>query len=409
MEINKFRMKRVNPFQGLVIDADTWKDAHNYHRENMKLHIFAFHDTGIVSGLEVTANNPPDASVNVSAGIAVDSEGNTIVLPQKQRYVLQSQDKGTLYLIIQFREILGEPFQPPEGGQPTRIVEAYRLQERDSLPSEPYVELARIEYDKTLGSVKNAKNPGKPAANEINLNCREEAVKLRAEPVRAPPEPAAALAQPAAVPPRESTPLREKAIIGYMPLGDGNKELHKRGLLNLAGEVCRRSSVQIEIEEDVSSRKSWGRYCLVYLTGNGRFELTAEQQAALNHYLQSGGVVFGDGCSAPAGGVGGKGAKEFGLAFNRLAGQLSCKLGMVQRGHPLLCTDYLFSEAPAGCEQPMLLEGGNMICASSDYGCAWDGGYADLPLARETIRSALEMGTNILSYAVKRQAARARS
>ena len=60
MDINKFQLKRVNPFQGLVIDADTWQDAHNYHRDQQRLHVLAFHDTGIVSGLEVTANNPPD-------------------------------------------------------------------------------------------------------------------------------------------------------------------------------------------------------------------------------------------------------------------------------------------------------------------------------------------------------------
>ena len=46
-DIIKFQLKRVNPFQGLVIDADTWRDAHNYHREQQRLHMLAFHKIGI--------------------------------------------------------------------------------------------------------------------------------------------------------------------------------------------------------------------------------------------------------------------------------------------------------------------------------------------------------------------------
>ncbi len=108
MDVNKFQLKRVNPFQGLVIDADTWQDAHNYHRDQQRLHILAFHDTGIVAGLEVTANNPPDTSVNINSGMAIDPDGNVIIVPQKQRYRLQtSNEKGAIFLIIQFREIPG--------------------------------------------------------------------------------------------------------------------------------------------------------------------------------------------------------------------------------------------------------------------------------------------------------------
>lgn len=159
MDINNFQLKRVNPFQGLVVDADTWKDAHDYHRQAMKLHIFAFHRMGIVSGFEVVPSNPPDASVNIGPGIAIDPEGNAIVMPQRQHYRLQTHEKSKVYLVIQFREIPGEPLQPPEGGQPTRILEAFRVQERDALPPDPYVELARIDYDPAQGGIKNARNP----------------------------------------------------------------------------------------------------------------------------------------------------------------------------------------------------------------------------------------------------------
>jgi hypothetical protein len=395
MDINSFQMKRVNPFQGLVVDADTWKDAHNYHRQNMKLHIFAFHKTGIVSGFDVTASNPPDVSVSIGPGIAIDSDGNSIIMPQKQRYHLQTHEKHMVYLVIQFREIPGEPFQPPEGGQPTRILEAYRVQERDALPSEAYVELARIDYDPAIEGIKNARNQGQPAINEINLNFREEAAKTLAERIPV----VTRESVPSAT--REFTPATEALSIGFLPLGGVNKDLHKRGLLNLAREVTRRSGLAVAIEDDINLKKPLGRFSLIYLTGNGRIELNPEQQTALNSYLQSGGIIFGDGCSVTSGGIDSKGAREFGLAINRLASQFNYKLGIVQRGHQLLSADHIFSEVPAGCEPPMLLEGGSMVCSSSDYGCAWDGGHADQPLSRDIIRSALEIGVNIVAYAMK--------
>jgi hypothetical protein len=82
MDISKFQLKRVNPFQGLIIDADTWQDAHNYHRDQQRLHVLAFHQTGIISGLEVTANSPADTSVIINPGMAIDPDGNVIIVPQ---------------------------------------------------------------------------------------------------------------------------------------------------------------------------------------------------------------------------------------------------------------------------------------------------------------------------------------
>ena len=140
-------------------------------------------------------------------------------------------------------------------------------------------------------------------------------------------------------------------------------------------------------------------YNLVYLTGNGRFDLSADQQTILADYLKSGGLIFGDGCSHNPETPDSKGSKEFGLSFNRYAGLLDRKLGIVQRGHPVLTADYLFAETPQGCEPGMLLEGGNMIYSGSDYGCAWNGGPPDQSLSREIIRSAFEIGSNIVAYA----------
>jgi hypothetical protein len=351
-----------------------------------------------VSGLEVTANNPADTTVDISPGIAIDPDGNIIIMPNKQRYRLQTQEKGLLYLIIQFREIPGEPYQPSEGGQPTRILEAYRIQERNQPSSEPYVELARIDWDPSHGAVKDARNPATPMQNEINLNFREEAIKettkevsIQSQEVINRPE------EVVSSPTRQVSPAIETMAIGCVTLG-GARSLHSRGLKNLIKSINREHSFLASLEE-VDLRGPLNSFKLLYLTGNNRFDLNEEQQKALRAYLHSGGVIFGEGCSDTSRGTDSRGAKEFGLSFNRYASLFNCKLEIVQRGHSILSTKYIFAETPQGCEPGMLLEGGHMIYGGSDYGCAWDGGHPDQSLDRDIIRSAFEVGENIISYA----------
>lgn len=394
--IKKFQLKRVNPFQGLVIDADTWRDAHNYHRNQQRLHLLAFHQEGIVSGLGVTAGNTGDLSVDIQPGMAIDAEGNAIVVPQTQRYRLQTSKAGTIHLILQFREVPEGPYQPAEGGQPTRILDAYKIEERDKLPGEPHIELARIDFEPAEKAVRDAKNPAKAGRNEIDLSHRQEARPAAAPPVTDRPAPAPE--KPAAPAPAAPARPQETVTIGHAVLGGADAGLHLAGLKNLSASFGHGNLI-VNVRENISLEKAASQCQLVYLTGNGRFELDAGQQAALSGLLQSGGIIMGEGCSAAQGEGEGKGAKEFGLAFNQLAGQLQCKLEMVQRGHPLLSNRHVFAEVPPGTEPGMLLEGGHMIYSGSDYGCAWQGGRESAPLPRETIRSAFEMGANIITYA----------
>lgn len=397
-QIAKLQLKRVNAFQGLIIDADTWQDAHNYHSNQHKLHLLAFHGTGIVQGLEVVSNNPPDLSVTIRPGLAIDPEGNTIVVPQEQNYKIQTRRKGITYLIIQFSEIPAEPFQPPEGGQATRILEAYRIQERDKLPKEPYVELARIQFDPAKEAVKDANVPSKPGENEINLNFRQEVQK---EAPAAPVTPAPAVAPEKARPPAKEAPSppRETITLGHAVLGSADKNLHIDGLQNLVRDINQKSDFVVELAENISLDKDIGHFAMIYMTGNTSFEMSDDQQVALSDFLKSGGFIFGEGCSEDGEGQS-KGSKEFGLAFNKLASQLQCKLETVQRGHTLLSIANVFSAVPQGAEPTgLLLQGGNMLYSGSDYGCAWQGGHQNDSLSRDIIRASFEIGANIVNYA----------
>ena len=391
-KITNIKLKRVNPFQGLVIDSDTWRDAHEYHRDQQRLHLLAFHNTGIVEGLKIVAAKPPDLSVNIEPGMGIDPDGNIIIVPEIQNYKIQTREKHSIYLIIQFREIPAEPFQPPDGGQPTRIIEAYRIQERDKLPDEPYLELCRINFDPADKVIKDAKNPSQISKNEIDLSFRKEVV------LGALPSISQAVIQNK-VTGEKSIPSAEQVIsIGHVVLGEASKDLHIIGLHNLVREVNRQTGYKVVLSENVTLDKNINKFTLLYVTGNSRFELTSGQQSILNDFIKSGGVIWGEGCNEDSSGTS-KGAKEFGFAYNQLANQLKCKMEVVQRGHRLLSAYHIFSEVPQGLDSAMLLEGGNMMYSSCDYGCVFQGGHQSKPVSRDNIRNSLEFGINIVTYA----------
>jgi hypothetical protein len=394
-KLSKLHLKKVNPFQGLVIDADTWHDAHNYHVNQHKLHLMVFHKTGIIEGLRVVGNHPPDFNVSIEPGVAVDSEGNTIVVTQTQNYQIQTRKKKTIYLIIQFREIPTEPYQPPEGGQATRIIDGYRIREVEQLPDESYLELARIDIDPSENSITNPENPSRPGKNEINSENRQEVLT---------PADSAPSMQQVASQSNVSYPTApsEVIMIGSKVLGDAGEQLHLSGLRNLLSEVAQRSLYKVDIKGNIPLNEPIIGYTLICLFGADKFELSEIERESLDNFLRSGGTILGEFCSEGQYKKGKKLNNNFKVAFDNLAKHLGCNLEPVQRGHSILSRPNLFSSTPEGAAaNSVLLAGGGMLYSGNDYACAWQGGYQDAPLSREVIRSSLEIGINIIEYAIQ--------
>ncbi|MDY6892469.1 MAG: DUF4159 domain-containing protein [Chloroflexota bacterium] len=411
-DVTRFQLRRVNPFPGLMIDVDIWQEAHNYHRDQQRLHLLTFHQTGIMAGLEVIANDPPDLSVTINPGIGIDSEGNNIIVSSAQRYTIQARQSGMVYLVIQFREIPSGPYQPPDGGQPTRIMEAYRIQEREELPTEAFLELARIDFDPANPTLHNPRIMDNPGKNEVDHRFRR--IATAGVPVQAAPPlpiiPPPAVPTPAVSPPapeqvktdiqnKEPSTTRETITIGHVSVGTMNAHTHSEGLHNLAREINRQYDFAVDVKSNVLLDVAIEKCNILYITGNASFELSEQQKRVMREFLESGGMIFGEACAEEQGETPSRGPREFGLAFNQLASQLNRKLENVQRGHPLLSAIHTFSGVPQGAVAGMLLEGGNMIYSGSDYGCAWRGGFQDNPLPRDSIRSSVEMGANIIIYA----------
>jgi hypothetical protein len=391
-DIFSFQFKRVNPFPGLAIDVDTWRDAHNYSRDQQRMHNLIYHQPGMVEGLQVTENDPPDFSVNIHPGVAMDSQGNMLIVRNVYHYHIQCREKKTIFLIIQFREVLDGPYQPPEGGQPTRVLDGYRIQERDSLPEEPYLELARLDLDPSINIIKNPASKQKPGQNEINSEFRLE-VPSSADREK--------ISEAALIPLKLHKPKRQ-IIIGYLTGDDVKGDLHLHGLRNLAREVEMRYSWAIELEENVPLDKSIEKFDMIYLTGGDNFKLNDKQLAALKVFINSRGILLAEDCekettvSSP---------EKIGPVYDELMAKLKLKLKPLVNDNPLLSNINVFSEIPQGMKSGVFLNGESVIYTNNDYGCAWQGGHKGNPLSREAIRTAFEIGLNIVDYAYRKKTA----
>ncbi len=133
-----FPTTRIKPVDGMAVTADVWEEAHDYHSDLLRYHALFNHGTGIVTGLEVIARDPADSMVYVLPGIAVDSVGRTIIMPEPFAYDFNQGDE-TLYLLLTHQE--GRP-QNRNGREdaPLYVNAGYGLEAVSNRPSTPYVE-----------------------------------------------------------------------------------------------------------------------------------------------------------------------------------------------------------------------------------------------------------------------------
>jgi hypothetical protein len=175
MSVALEQFRRVNPYPGLMVDVDVWRDAHDYHRAQLHLHHLALHGWGIIQGLEISLVEGTDNTLRIEPGLAIDPGGNFISVPQGQSYQITARERQLVYLVLQQRELLSQPAPPTAANRAspmTRVVEAYRIQERDRLPEEPYIELARVDFHPDRGVVRAPADAESPGPNELDLRAR---------------------------------------------------------------------------------------------------------------------------------------------------------------------------------------------------------------------------------------------
>lgn len=92
---------RLRFFPGRLLTAGDFALEQNYFRGKQKLHNRALHGFGIVSGLRVTAQS---GKIFVTAGLALDCEGNELVLETNEDLSTPQASWQTAYVNLHFVE-----------------------------------------------------------------------------------------------------------------------------------------------------------------------------------------------------------------------------------------------------------------------------------------------------------------
>lgn len=363
--LQEYPLKRIKPEDGMAVTAKVWEEAHRYHRRTQNLHTLFGHGPGIVTGLEVIASDPPDTSVYILPGLAVDTAGQTILLPQPVSYDVGHEMVGRLFLLLSYGESQIKADNGSEG-TPLYVRSDFSIFAQTTLPNTPYVELGRFNRSKRDEPFRNAQNPVLPGLDEIDLRFRRE--------IGAPPE----------------------ISIAVSYLGSSANKKHGNGVSYLAQALKYSGQYHIFVEDNVPLGPDIATNTLIYLVGQGNFEVDQEQLNSLRNCVHKGkGTLLIESTNTAAE-----------ASFSKLLESMDIRPKPLSPGARLLTWPYLFAVPPPGFETgrtPKILIGEGVIFSTYNYGLLWQGERSGQLASREEIRSAMEWGANIITYALDRR------
>jgi hypothetical protein len=176
--------KRLQVTDGLAIDTQRWRIAHNYHRKRQNYHYNSLHLPGIVDGLGVSLIKDNDnidrkykdgRGLVIQPGIAIDGQGNFIIVDQPNYYRIRSHvaRETTIYLLISYQD--PDDLEIGEQNYSDIVTEAFRIDEKYNPPSNNEIELCRIKLQPGEITLKPSQDVFNPQANELDLTWRVQA------------------------------------------------------------------------------------------------------------------------------------------------------------------------------------------------------------------------------------------
>ena len=104
-------LKRNRFFSGKFLTAEDLEKEQEYFREKLKRHNRYLHGFGIVFGLEISRSG---TAVVIAPGLAIDCQGNEIVVPEPLEQSFPSTELGsTVFLSISYIEKETDPVPSP--------------------------------------------------------------------------------------------------------------------------------------------------------------------------------------------------------------------------------------------------------------------------------------------------------
>ncbi|MGF1524606.1 MAG: DUF4159 domain-containing protein [Leptolyngbyaceae cyanobacterium] len=370
-------LTRLHVQDSLRINAERWLLAHNYHRQRQNLHYQALWEPGIVCGLGVKTIAPPEAVpsqfrdqrwLEIQPGIAIDVEGNPIVVGPTEdrtyRIAAPAPVKGTRLLQVVVRYV--DPDNLEVDVQDDRVVERFRFDQRIGPLRAKDIELCRIELAPGETILQDPEDPFEPQPNELDLRHRR-AAQLR--------------------------PQIQVHIGTLMPLSN-QQYRHWQTLLETLPSL-HNSSFQGHLTAapvDPISPETLLPYDLVYVSGRTLLQWQSEARTreweALRQYLLADGFLYVEGDYQQP-------------LLQSLLQQLALEMMQsLPNRHPLKLHPFRFGQLPLTEQGPVeLIYGGGVLLTPAALAATWDNDY----LPRYEIRSAQELGANILYYAWQRR------
>ena len=372
--------ERLQAADGLLINAQRWKQAHEYHRQRQNVHYQSISQPGIVCGLGVTIIPAPQKVeakysdkrwVQIQPGIAIDVAGNPIVISRPIDFRISTEVSGkeplTVYLVATYID----PDQLRRDATREIVQETFRIDEKSTTPPNLDVEICRILLQPGQVEITPSADVFFPGYNNTDLRYRRIAQSRPQSIVR--------LAQV-----NHSDP-------------DCAKNFFQVPYLLQAVEALYPPLRTVEELGQVAFTDNMQDFDLLYFTGKQALTINSRELESLKVYLNSGGVLLVD---APID------ATALIDSTQALAQQLGSPLRPLEewrKDHPLRMKPFLFAALPVVNGQPIrLLTCGGIILVIGDIASAW-GLDSALSLSRITIRTAQELGVNILQFAWKRR------
>ena len=372
--------ERLQATDGLLVNADRWRKAHDYHRRRQNAHYQSLNQPGIVCGLGVQVIEAPKQVeakyrdkrwLKIQPGIAIDLAGNVIVIPQAVEFRIATTVTGTdpvlLYLTVSYID----PDELRQKQQVEMVQETFRIDEKSITPNSSEIEICRVLLQPGEVVVSQASEVFFPGYNNLDLRYRRQAQTR--------PQSIARMAQV-----NHADPDCARNFFNLAYLSQAVESLCS----NLRGtdEVA-----QVTLGENLAE------YDLLYLTGKQGLSLNNQEVKTLKTYLDAGGVLLVD---AP---LDAQPLIDSVQSLAALVGPPLKPIEELRRDHPLRIRPFLFAALPAIDKRAVrLFSGGGIVLIIGDIASAW-GIDRELALSRLTIRTAHELGINILNYGVKRR------
>jgi hypothetical protein len=162
-------VKRVNYYDHQFLRAPDFTDEQNYHLGMRRLHNSSLHTWGVVQGLEVkVASGGTGTAVTVSAGFAIDSSGQEIVLPADTNLELGGEVAGTtLNITIAYDEQQSDPTTEAGGPGNTRISEMPKLSFSATAPADKSMTLILAQVPRTATGLGTVDESGRRQAGVV--------------------------------------------------------------------------------------------------------------------------------------------------------------------------------------------------------------------------------------------------